>query len=289
VENDASKVTQADVEVLAGQELRRLRVARGWTQESVAAKMRAYGYTWHQTMVAKIEAGTRPLRVKELADLAALFGVSLARLTLPQIPLDETEAEIAELEPELTAAEQRMVAAEADRKAVEGSLQAAGDIHAEAVYEFNRIRARLDYLRRRRDELTGKAQARQPVVAAVVTSPLGLLVGRRNDRTPEWSYITGEIEPGESAADAAVREVKEETGLVVKAGRVLGERDHPVTGRHLIYMVARPTHGTDIFGGDRSELAEVRWIGLAEATDLLPGMFPPVRAYLARALKETSR
>jgi 8-oxo-dGTP pyrophosphatase MutT (NUDIX family) len=126
----------------------------------------------------------------------------------------------------------------------------------------------------------------QPVAAAIVTSPLGLLVGRRNDRTPEWGFITGEIEPGESPADAAVREVKEETGLRVEAGEVIGERDHPKTGRHMIYMAAAPTHGTDVFVGDEDELAEVRWVSLAEADELLPGMFAPVREYLERELGE---
>jgi 8-oxo-dGTP diphosphatase len=122
---------------------------------------------------------------------------------------------------------------------------------------------------------------RQPVVAAIVTSAQGVLVGRRNDRTPPWGFISGEIEPGELPEDAAVREVKEETGLEVRAGQVVGERDHPATGRHMIYMAAKPTRGTDVFVGDEAELAEVRWVGLAEADELLPGMFGPVREYLA--------
>ena len=49
-------------------------------------------------------------------------------------------------------------------------------------------------------------------------------------------------------------------------------------------MAAAPTHGTDVFVGDEDELAEVRWIGLAEADELLPGMFEPVREYLASEL-----
>jgi 8-oxo-dGTP pyrophosphatase MutT (NUDIX family) len=53
-----------------------------------------------------------------------------------------------------------------------------------------------------------------PVVAAIVTSDVGVLVGRRNDGKPPWTFIAGKIEPGESPADAAVREVKEETGLL---------------------------------------------------------------------------
>ena len=126
----------------------------------------------------------------------------------------------------------------------------------------------------------------QAVVAAIVTSRLGVLIGKRNDGKPPWTFIAGEIEPGESPADAAVREVKEETGLLVKHGKIIGERIHPKTGRHMLYMSATPVRGaTDIFVGDEEELAEVRWVSLAEADGLMPGMFEPVRAYLERALR----
>jgi len=127
----------------------------------------------------------------------------------------------------------------------------------------------------------------QPVVAAIVTSEHGVLVGRRNDGKPPWTFIAGEIEPGESPADAGIREVKEETGLQVAAEQEIGCRVHPATGRTMIYMAARPTHGTDIFVGDRDELAEVRWVGLAEADELMRpyGMFGPVHEHLAKLLR----
>ena len=52
---------------------------------------------------------------------------------------------------------------------------------------------------------------RLPIAAAIVTSRLGVLVARRNDGQPLWTFIAGEIEPGENPADAAVREVREES------------------------------------------------------------------------------
>lgn len=127
----------------------------------------------------------------------------------------------------------------------------------------------------------------QPVVAAIVTSEHGVLVGKRNDGKPPWTFIAGEIEPGESPADAGVREVKEETGLLVAAGPEIGRRVHPATGRTMIYMAAKPTRGTDVFVGDRNELAEVRWVTLAEAEQLMQpyGMFGRVRDYLAKLLR----
>jgi 8-oxo-dGTP pyrophosphatase MutT (NUDIX family) len=125
----------------------------------------------------------------------------------------------------------------------------------------------------------------QPVVAAIVTSHLGVLAGRRNDGRPPWTFIAGEIEPGESQVDAAVREVKEEAGLLVRAGhQEIGRRVHPKTGRTMIYLACTPTHGTAVFVGDPEELAEVRWLSLAEADELLPGMFEPVREHLGRVI-----
>jgi 8-oxo-dGTP pyrophosphatase MutT (NUDIX family) len=125
----------------------------------------------------------------------------------------------------------------------------------------------------------------QPVVAAIVTSHLGVLAGRRNDGKPPWTFIAGEIEPGESAVDAAVREVKEETGLLVRAGhQEIGRRVHPKTKRTMIYLACSPTHGTDVFIGDEEELAEVRWLSLVEVDTLLPGVFEPVREHLGRLI-----
>jgi 8-oxo-dGTP pyrophosphatase MutT (NUDIX family) len=129
------------------------------------------------------------------------------------------------------------------------------------------------------------APEHQPVVAAIVTSPLGVLIGRRHDGKPPWTFIAGEIEPGESAADAAVREVQEETGLVVVAESTeIGRRVHPKTRRTIIYLACRPTEGTEVFVRDPVELAEVRWISLHEANELLPGLFEPVREHLAHTI-----
>jgi 8-oxo-dGTP pyrophosphatase MutT (NUDIX family) len=126
----------------------------------------------------------------------------------------------------------------------------------------------------------------QPVVAAIVTSARGVLIGKRRDGKPPWTFIAGEIEPGESPADAAVREVKEETGLLVTAGKVIGRRVHPATGRTMVYMAARPVRGTEVLVGDEDELAEVRWVSVAEADALMGGMiFEPVRKHLLRRLR----
>lgn len=48
-----------------------------------------------------------------------------------------------------------------------------------------------------------------------------MLLQRRGD-TNKWGFPGGAIELGETPQMAAIREVKEETGLDVKVGRIIG-------------------------------------------------------------------
>ncbi|WWT39759.1 hypothetical protein [Microcystis phage Mwe-JY05] len=128
-----------------------------------------------------------------------------------------------------------------------------------------------------------------PVVAAIVTSRAGVLITRRHDGKPPVGFVSGEVEDGESPADAAVREVKEEIGLVVTAQHLLGERDHPKTGRRMVYMAAVPTENLDIHVGDTEELASVEWVPTWSALlELIPEehIYGPVAQHLRLVLPE---
>lgn len=59
-------------------------------------------------------------------------------------------------------------------------------------------------------------------------APLVLLI---KDQYGFWTLPKGHLDPGESAAEAAVREVCEETGVAGELGPYLGEVTYPVTGR----------------------------------------------------------
>ena len=134
--------------------------------------------------------------------------------------------------------------------------------------------------------VTDPAAPLKPVVVlAIVTSKHGVLVERRHDGRPLWTFPGGDAEPCEAPMDTAIREIKEETGLEIRVSHSLGERDHPVTGRHMIYLAARPYHGTEVRNNDEAELAEVRWATLGELDDLMPEMFAPVRTHLERVLR----
>jgi 8-oxo-dGTP pyrophosphatase MutT (NUDIX family) len=158
----------------------------------------------------------------------------------------------------------------------------------QARWDLADLERQLDYPPQPQEQPMTDAAAplRPPIVAAIVTSSKGVLITRRHDGKPLWGFVTGEAEPGESPQDTAIREVKEETTLEVKIGQVIGERNpHPATGRHMIYVAARPYQGTTIHVGDENELAEVKWASLAEAEDKLVGMFEPVHAHLKRTLR----
>lgn len=132
-----------------------------------------------------------------------------------------------------------------------------------------------------------EADTGRAVVAAVVTSAHGVLVGQRRDGQPPWTLIAGEMLPGETPADTASREVTEETGLEISVTHEqLGRRVHPITGRTMIYVGARPADEavTDVTVADDYELTDVRWVSLEDALQLLPGLYEPVREHLEQVL-----
>ena len=120
------------------------------------------------------------------------------------------------------------------------------------------------------------------VALAIIAAEPGILVARRHDRIPPWTFPAAEIQQGESPAAAAARAVLKETGLTATVDHVIGRRIHPKTGRVMIYLEVT-VNGTDAKVGD-ADLAEVRWIDLAEADQLMPDMFPVVRQHLGRVL-----
>jgi excisionase family DNA binding protein len=142
------------------------------------------------------------------------------------------------------------------------------------------------------DELvpdSSHAPVKQPIVAVIATAGNRVLVTQRRDGVPPYGFLTGEIEPGESPEDAAVREAKEEAGLAIRAGETIDERIHEQTNRLMYYMAATPTHGIDVAVEDPRELLWVGWLTLPEVDEHMTGkwrMWPPVHEYLARVLGE---
>jgi len=120
------------------------------------------------------------------------------------------------------------------------------------------------------------------ISAAIIVDGGRVLMVRRRISEGElmWQFPAGAIEAGEGAEDAAVRETAEETGLTVKAIRLLGERVHPKTGRAMSYTACEVVDG-EARVADDDELDAVAWVAHGELAEYVPyGLFGPVQEYL---------
>ena len=129
-------------------------------------------------------------------------------------------------------------------------------------------------------------QGESRVAAAVIVHHGRLLLIRR--RVAEgrllWQLPAGKAEDGESFQAAAVRETLEETGLIVEAIRLLGERIHPDTGRQISYTACRVIDG-EAHVADADELDAVAWVALAEIPRYVPyPLYEKVQEYLDEVL-----
>ena len=108
-------------------------------------------------------------------------------------------------------------------------------------------------------------------MGAVVTDGRGRLLMIRRGREPGaglWSIPGGRIEPGETDADALIREMVEETGLTVEVGALLGRVRRPGLGGAVLDIrdyAATVTGGTLRPGDDA---ADARWVAAADLDSL---------------------
>jgi 8-oxo-dGTP diphosphatase len=131
-------------------------------------------------------------------------------------------------------------------------------------------------------------ETRPPIAAAVIVQGGRVLLVRRRvaEGTLSWQFPAGAVEAGETPEAAAVRETLEETGLEVKAVKLLGARVHPATGRAMVYVACEVLAGTAVVG-DPDELDAVAWVDAGALAGYVPhGFFAPVQQYLDAALKD---
>lgn len=127
---------------------------------------------------------------------------------------------------------------------------------------------------------------RPGIAAAIIVHEERVLMVRRrvSEGRLSWQFPAGEIEPGESPQDAAVRETREETGLEVAAVTLLGERVHPQTRRLMSYTACRVVDGS-AYVADTEELDGLAWCAHSDLAEYVPyGLFAPVQEYLDAAL-----
>jgi 8-oxo-dGTP pyrophosphatase MutT (NUDIX family) len=100
------------------------------------------------------------------------------------------------------------------------------------------------------------------------------IVAVQRARHEDWSLPKGHIEAGESREQAALREVKEETGLDAKIVGELGEivyfyrrREEGLVRKSVYHYLMEAL--SDKLGNPNWEVSEVRWVPITEAHTLL--------------------
>jgi 8-oxo-dGTP diphosphatase len=120
------------------------------------------------------------------------------------------------------------------------------------------------------------------VVGAAILRHGRVLAARRAvpaELAGQWEFPGGKVEPGESDVAGLVRECREELGVQIAVGELLGCVEPP--GFALRVYVA------ELIAGEPEPLAdhdELRWLGAAELDDVpwLPADLPLVAALRAR-------
>jgi 8-oxo-dGTP diphosphatase len=110
-----------------------------------------------------------------------------------------------------------------------------------------------------------------PCVGAVITDGAGRLLLVRRGHAPDlglWSLPGGRVEAGETDAQALVRELREETGLVVRPTALLGSVERPGIADEvfLIRDYTAVVTGGSLTAGD--DAAAVRWVSAGELASL---------------------
>ncbi|MCU0272700.1 MAG: NUDIX domain-containing protein [Acidimicrobiales bacterium] len=107
-------------------------------------------------------------------------------------------------------------------------------------------------------------------VAAVVVSHDRLLLVRRGHgpAAGEWSVPGGRVERGEVLAAAVAREVREETGVEVVCGPLLGWVERIDDDHHYVILDFEATALEDAVPVPGDDAAEAAWVPVDDVADL---------------------
>jgi 8-oxo-dGTP pyrophosphatase MutT (NUDIX family) len=128
-----------------------------------------------------------------------------------------------------------------------------------------------------------------PACGVVATDQESRLLLQRRRDTGQWALPMGKMELGETPSQCAIRETREETGILVEItgflgvysdpGHIVAYGDGEIRQQYEVMLLARPVEGTP---AANDEASDVRWISPSDlgTLDIHPTQWRQLNDYL---------
>ena len=125
------------------------------------------------------------------------------------------------------------------------------------------------------------------IIVAIVDDQDRILLGSQGVwEHNRWSILAGFVEPGESLNAAVIREMFEESGLVVEDPQYLGSQAWPFPYSLMLGFAAKVSATSPEMVADGVEIEKLRWFSREELASQASTMLLPNRISIARAIIE---
>jgi 8-oxo-dGTP pyrophosphatase MutT (NUDIX family) len=114
-----------------------------------------------------------------------------------------------------------------------------------------------------------------PACGVLATDQQGRLLLQRRRDTGQWALPMGQMELGETPSQCAIRETREETGILVEITGILGIYSDPghivaygdgeIRQQYEVMLLARPVEGEPQVN---DEASDVRWVAPSDLGEL---------------------